>query len=197
MSWRKMKEETLIAGVLLGWRPRRDSWRRKIILMLMLVLLMLMLMVWPLKSERGDGLVWSRSRMARSSTHGSPLMVRPWKLFNVSSVEVVLLIPARAGHRPAPRRPRARHRPALLLFTPAPPRRPAGPSAGCTQAPFRAPPAPPSRLHSPPPRPRQRPAVSRIPRARPRAPPRPPTLVLMITALGLIVRPKHLVGARA
>jgi len=200
MSWRKMKEETLIAGVLLGWRPRRDSWRRKIILMLMLVLLMLMLMVWPLKSERGDGLVWSRSRLARSSTHGPPVMVRPWKLFNVSSVEVVLLIPARAGHRPAPRRPRARHRPALLLFTPAPPRRP-GPStsAWCIPPPFRAPPAHQSRLHSPPPRPRprHRPAVSRSSRARPRAPPRPPTLVLMITALGLIVRPKHLVGARA
>ena len=64
MSWRKMKEEALIApGLLLGWhpgnwhlpgRPRRDSWRRKIILMLMLVLLMLMLMVRPLKSDRGD-----------------------------------------------------------------------------------------------------------------------------------------------
>ena len=49
-----MKEEALKAGILLGWRPRRDSWRKQIILMLMLVLLMLMLMVWPLKSDRGD-----------------------------------------------------------------------------------------------------------------------------------------------
>ena len=61
---------------ILRWGPRRDSWRRKIILMLMLVLLMLMLMVWPLKSNRGSFL--STTTMARSSTHGSPLTVRPW-----------------------------------------------------------------------------------------------------------------------
>ena len=80
MSWRKMKEEALIAGIFM-----------KIILMLMLVLLMLMLMVRPLKSNRGvarsartsrsstrvrqvrrgDCSRWTR--MARSSAHGSPL----------------------------------------------------------------------------------------------------------------------------
>ena len=176
-SWRKMKEEALM--------------------------LMLMLMVWPLKTQRGDAYSWSKwSRTSRSSTHGSPLMLRSSHVFSVSSVDCC---PApcwpRARHRPAvSRSPRARHRPSLLLFTPAPPRRPGpGTSAWCLPPPFRAPPAHPSRLHSPPPRPRprHRPAVSRSPRARPRAPPRPPTLMLIITALGLIVRPKHLVAASA
>ena len=172
-SWRKMKEEALM--------------------------LMLMLMVWPLKTKRGDAFSWSRT--SRSSTHGSPLMLRSSHVFSVSSVDCC----------PAPcwPRARARHRPSLLLFTPAPPRRP-GPGTracrfthpgtrACLFLPFRAPPAYPSRLHSPPPRPRprHRPAVSRSPRARPRAPPRPPTLMLIITALGLIVRPKHLVAASA
>ena len=170
-SWRKMKEEALM--------------------------LMLMLMVWPLKTQRGDAYSWSRT--SRSSTHGSPLMLRSSHVFSVSSVDCC----------PVPCWPRARHRPSLLLFTPAPPRRP-GPGTracrfthpgtrACLFPPFRAPPAHPSRLHSPPPRPRprQRPAVSRSPRARPRAPPRPPTLMLIITALGLIVRPKHLVAASA
>ena len=112
-SWRKMKEEALM--------------------------LMLMLMVWPLKTKRGDAFSWSRT--SRSSTHGSPLMLRSSHVFSVSSVDCC----------PAPCWPRARHRP----------------------------------------------AVSRSPRARPRAPPRPPTLMLIITALGLIVRPKHLVATSA
>ena len=177
-SWRKMKEEA--------------------------VMLMLMLMAWPLKTHRGDAFSWS-TRTSRSSTHGSPrpqdqdFMLRSSHVFRVSSVDCC----------PTPRGPRARHRPSLLLFTPAPPRRP-GPGTracrfthpgtrACLFPPFRAPPAHPSRLHSPPPRPRprHRPAVSRSPRARPRAPPRPPTLMLIITALGLIVRPKHLVAASA
>ena len=74
MSWRKMKEESP-PGILLGWhpgnwhlpgRPRRDSWRRKIILMLMLVLLMLMLMITALRLfVRPKHLVVSRGRSRR------------------------------------------------------------------------------------------------------------------------------------
>ena len=58
-SWRKMKEEAVM------------------------LMLMLMLMAWPLKTDRGDA--FSRStRMASSSTHGSPLMLRSSHVFSVS-----------------------------------------------------------------------------------------------------------------